>query len=191
MLTDRDKKIIKFMEDIGLGLTINQAALMFFPKKFAYDYARNRLRKLWDNGRGPLKKYTNSYSGELIYYLDKKPSYHSNAILNIYANFIAAGYKITHFKHEQHWLDGKYKSDAFIKVENDHEIRLVIVELDHTHPTEINKYEAIYETNELQQTYGDFPMVVILSDIGRSYKSENFTVINMDVRCTDFNKLLA
>jgi hypothetical protein len=188
MLTPRDKKIIRFMEDINLGLTIEQAALMFFPKKFAYDYARQRLKKLWS--MGATKRYANMYTNELIYYLDKKPSYHNNAILNVYSCFVAAGYKITSFKPEQQWMDNKYRSDGLIIAENENEIRIVIIEVDHSSTTNLNKYEELYETGELQRLYGDFPMVLILSNIERSYKSESFTVIGLDMRCTNFFKVL-
>jgi hypothetical protein len=188
MLTGRDKKIIKFMEHYGLGLTINQAAMMFFPKKFSYYYARTRLRTLWN--RNLIRKYKNYYTGELIYYFDKKPSFHNNAVLNVYANFIDAGYEITEFKREREWFGGKYRSDAFIKAENDKEARIVIVEVDFKSVTNMNKYEELYASGELQEQYGVFPMIIILSDVERAYTSDNFTVVSIDIRCSDFQKVL-
>lgn len=196
MISKRDKKIIKFMESTNLGLTINQAALMFFPQSFSYDYARTRLRNRWE--KNILKRYTNDYTGELIYYLEdtakptKKPSFHDNAVLNVYANFINLGYKITEFKTNKEWAEGVIKSDAFFIVENEDEKRLIIVEIDVTHPTNLSKYEDLYEIGEIQELYnGVFPMVLILSAVDRSYTSENFAVVNLDIKCTDFrNKVL-
>lgn len=188
MLTSRDKKIIKFMENTSLGLTINQAALMYWPKKFGYDYARLRLRKLWE--RGVLKRYTNDYSDELIYYFEKKPSFHKNAILNVYANFVSAGYNITHFKSEQPWMNGKYISDGFLIAENDKEIRIAIIEVDHSNITNMKKYEDLFESGELQDQYKIFPMVIILTDVEREYRSGNFTVIRLDIKCSGFRKVL-
>jgi hypothetical protein len=175
------------METMGLGLTINQAALLFFPKKFAYDYARVRMKKMWE--MNVLKRYTNNLTGELIYYLpdEKKPTLHNNAAMNIYANFKAAGYKITEFKTEKEWLEGKYKSDAYIVAETDEVKRIAIVEVDLSSLTNIKKYEELFETKQLQKEHGDFPMVVILSDVERSYKSDFFEVVTMDLRCSDFN----
>lgn len=189
MLTSRDKRIIKFMEELNLGLTIQQAGQIFFPRKFAYDYARQRLKILHKDYK-IIKKYKNTATGEIIYYLDKKPTYHNNAVLNAYSNFIAAGYNIAHFKHEQQWMEGKYRSDGFLIAENYNEIRMVIIEVDYSSPTNIQKYEELYEVGELQQKYGDFPMVLILSDIERTYQSKNFTIVNLDIRCTEFNKVL-
>lgn len=190
MITPRDKRIIRFMEDKGLGITINQAAMMFFPKSFAYDYARQRLRKLWK--MGVLKRYKSNYSEEFIYYLpDKKPSFHDNAVLNVYANFINRGYKITEFKPPEFpFLDGKYKSDAFIKAETEDEARIVIAEVDLNTITNIKKYEEWYETKELQRKYGDFPLLLILTDVCRTYKSDYFEIVSMDIKCSDFNKAL-
>ncbi len=73
MLGEKGKLIIKFMEDIRLGLTITQAGHLFYSDRFGYDYARIKLKRMWEQGY--IKKYTNNYSNELIYYLDKKPSF--------------------------------------------------------------------------------------------------------------------
>jgi hypothetical protein len=189
VLGDKGKKIIKFMEDKDLGLTINQAALMFYPKKFAYDYARLKLKKMWE--MGCIKKYTSNYSNELIYYFDKKPSFHNNSVLNVYANFVSLGYKIKEFREpECEWMDGKYKSDGFIVAENDKEIRIVIIEVDHSSITNLKKYEELFESGDLQRKYGDFPLLLILTDTDRTYKSENFEIVSMDVKCSDFQKVL-
>jgi hypothetical protein len=189
MLTGRDKKILKFMEEIGVGLTINQAAMMYFPKKFSYYYARTRLHTLWHDMK-VIQRYTNSYTDELIYYFDKKPTFHNNAILNVYANFISSGYTVTEFKRECEWLGGKYRSDAFIKAETEEETRIVIVEVDFNCVTNIKKYEELYETQELQRKYGDFPMILILTDAERKYKSDLFEVVTLDIRCSNFSKVL-
>lgn len=188
MLTQRDKVILRFMESVGLGLTIQQAALMFFPRKFAYDYARQRMKKLWE--MGAVKKYKSDYSEELVYYLNKKPSYHDNAVLNVYAAFTDAGYAITDFKHEFQIIDGKYRADGFIQAENDKEIRMVLIEVDRYSPTNIKKYEEVYESGELQERYGVFPMLIILSDVQRAYKSDNFAIVTLDIKCGEFSKVL-
>jgi hypothetical protein len=189
MITSRDKKILRFMEEYGRGLTINQAALMYWPKKFGYYYARIRLHKLWQEMK-VIQRYTNHYTGELIYYFDKKPTFHNNVVLNVYANFVGAGYKITEFKKECEWLGGKYRSDAFIKAETEEETRIVIVEVDFNCVTNIKKYEELYETGELQRKYGDFPMILILTDVERKYRSDNFEIVVLDIKCSTFSKVL-
>jgi DNA-binding Lrp family transcriptional regulator len=188
MITPRDKIIIKFMEDIGLGLTINQAAMMFFPRNFAYDYARQRLRKLWE--MGVLKRYKSNYSEEYIYYLDRKPSFHDNAVLNVYASFINHGYKISSFKRELQLMKGKYRADGIIIAENENEIRIVLVEIDRYSSTDIKKYEEVYESREFQRQYGVFPLILILTDVDRTYKSDYFEIVTMDIKCSNFNKAL-
>lgn len=188
MLSLRDKRILRLMEDTGLGLTINQAGLMFFPKKFAYDYARLRLKKLYD--MKAIRRYVNNYTGELIYYTARKPSYHDNAVMNVYANFVSHGYKIEYFKNEKQWLDGSIRSDGFIVADNPMEKRIAIVEVDLHSVTDISKYELLYDTREVQKEYGVFPMVIILSDVERRYESENFEIVVLDVKCSDFSKVL-
>lgn len=187
-LSPIDKKILRFMEEHNLGLTISQAGMLFYQGKWRYDYARIKLKKLWD--KKVIRRYTSNYSDELIYYFEKKPSFHDNAVLNIYANFVAAGYKIEHFKSEQQWLDGDIRSDAFIVADNPQEKRIVLVEVDLNSLTDIGKYERLYETGTLQRRYGVFPMLVILSDVERTYKSDNFEIVQLDIGCSEFYKVL-
>lgn len=94
-LSPIDKKILRFLEEYNLGLTITQAGMIFYTGKWKYDYARLKLKKLWD--KKLIRRYTSNYSDELIYYFEKKPSFHDNAVLNAYASFIVAGYEITYF----------------------------------------------------------------------------------------------
>jgi hypothetical protein len=190
MITPRDKRILKFLEKYNLGFTINQAAMMYWPKKFGYIYSRTRLRYLWDKMK-VLQRYTSPYTKEHIYYFDKKPTVHNNVVMNVYANFVNAGYKITEFEPPEFaWMDGKYKSDAFIKAETEEEVRIVLVEVDLNTVTNIKKYEELYATGELQRKYGDFPMLLILTDVKRQYKSDNFEIVTLDIRCSDFSKVL-
>lgn len=187
-LSSTDKKILKFMEEYNLGLTISQTGMLFYQGKWRYDYARLKLKKLWD--KKLIRRYTSNYSDEYIYYLDKKPSYHDNAVLNVYANFVAAGYSIEYFKNEQQWLDGEIRNDAFIIADNPEEKRIVFVEVDLNSTTDIDKYERLYETGILQKIYGVFPMLVILSDIERAYDSDNFEIVQLDMDCSQFYKVL-
>jgi hypothetical protein len=188
VLGEKGKQIIKFMEDMRLGLTITQAAHLFYSDRFGYDYARIKLKRMWE--KGYIKKYTNDYSDELIYYLDKKPSFHDNAVLNVYSNFINRGYKINEFRHEIQLMEGKYRADAIINADNDNEIRTVLIEVDRYSPTNIKKYDEVYESGELQRQYGVFPMILILTDVERKYKSDYFEIVSMDIKCSDFNKVL-
>jgi hypothetical protein len=74
--------------------------------------------------------------------------------------------------------------------ENDKEIRIVIIEVDHSSITNLKKYEELFESGDLQRKYGDFPLLLILTDTDRTYKSENFEIVSMDVKCSDFQKVL-
>jgi hypothetical protein len=190
MISPRDKQILRFLERYNLGLTINQAAQIFFPPKFGYIYSRTRLRYLWKEMKA-LQRYTSPYTKEYIYYFDKKPTVHNNAVMNVYSGYVAAGYKITEFEPpEYELLGGKYKTDAFIKAETEEEVRLALVEVDLNTTTNIKKYEELYEFGEYQRRYGAFPLIVILTDVNRKYSNDNFEIVTLDIRCSDFHKVL-
>lgn len=188
MLTSRDKKILRYMEEYPVGLTISQAGMMFFPRgNFNYTYARQRMKTLLD--MGALKYFKNPYTKEIIYYLEgQKPTVHNNTIINVYANLVYYNYRILSFKREQSFLESKIRVDALTIYQNDSGTKIAIIESSLTNPPEISlrKLETVYDNGYFQEKYGDFPLVFLLHASNKQYDSENFTVINLDLKCSDF-----
>lgn len=117
MLTKRDKQIVRYIEDNGF-ITISQCCNIWFnDKKYGYDLARKRLQEI--ERLNYCKSYIDHkiYAPEKIYYIDDKyakPSKHTIISMNIYSELIKLGATILYFKREQKWLNGKYRTDAFI-----------------------------------------------------------------------------
>lgn len=192
MITQRDKEIFKFIEKYG-GISINQAAKMFFPPKKGYDNARMRLKK--HHSDGFLSRYLNAGTKEYIYcYKEHKElSMHDVYILNFYAELISYKVKINKFEKEKLWCDGKYRSDGFFEFEYNGSLYLICLEIDLTHKTSLkNKYVKLYESRELQEMYkeyGDdiFPKVVLASfNEGELYEEYPFDVVYMDLKFDKF-----
>lgn len=190
MLVQRDKNILRFIENHG-GITIRQCANIFFnDSKHSYDLARKRLKKMYEMG---LVKYiTNTVTNERVYCTHTKLSPHSLYLLDVYSIFVANNCKILEFKKERKWLNGKRKSDGFFKIEYNSKKRIYCVEIDINNATHIEKYEEIYESGEIQNEYGGFPMVIIVGKILDEEKSDNFDVVYLDYKLTGFvEKVLA
>lgn len=190
MLVQRDKDILRFVEKYG-GITIYQCAKMYFKNaKHSYDLARKRLKKIYDMGL--LKYYTNKMTDERVYYIDRKLSPHDIYVYNFYAELIYYDAVIHEFIHEPRWMGNKYRSDGFFKFSFNGIMRIACVEVDLTHNTNFDKYIEIYESNEIQEKYGGFPMIVVINDEAIEYSNDYFDVVALDYKLNKFNeKILA
>jgi hypothetical protein len=181
-VTKKDREILKFVEKYG-SLSINQAAHMFFPQnQHSYKYSLVKLKQLRD--RELINAIHDPILDEHLYYFDKPPTAHSNALLNFYSNMIRFKRRITSFEREKQFDNGKVRADDFIVWDGEYGTQIAILEVDLYHNTDIKKYERIYD--DVVDTYGDFPYLIILSLMPRSVTSDKITIINMDLKCSDF-----
>jgi hypothetical protein len=190
MLVQRDRDILNFVYDNG-GITIYQCAKMFFnDSKHSYTLARKRLKKIYEMGL--LKYTTHKLSNERVYCMDKKLGDHAIFLLNVYATFVESGCKILEFNKEPRWMvsdehpQGKYRSDGFFKVEYNGKKRIYCVEIDITHPTNVEKYEDIFNSKEIQNKYGGFPMIIVVGETLVPYHSKNFDCAYLDFKLNGF-----
>lgn len=191
ILTQRDRGILRFIEEFG-GITIYQCSKVFFTDaKHGYELARKRLKKMHEMKL--LKYYTNNLTNERVYCTDTKMTPHNIYLIDLYATFIQQGAKILEHNFRQPtWLGGKYRSDGFLKIEYGGKKRIFCVEVDVTHSTNMQKYEDIYASNEIQDIYGGFPMIIVIGETINQYHSENFDTAYLTYKLEGFTeKVLA
>jgi hypothetical protein len=188
----RDRMILKFIETYG-GITINQCAKMFFnDAKHSYDLARKRLKKI--SQMTEMKYVTNKLTGERVYCESKKLTPHSVYLLDFYATLIGSNCKILEFAKEHQWMNGKYRSDALFIVEYNETKRMICVEIDVTHTTDISKYDDIFQSGDVKLKYDTdaFPLIVIVGDTINEYYSDLYDVTYLDYKLNGFiEKVLA
>lgn len=160
MLTNRDKEMIYHIEKYGF-LTISQAySIWWNDRKYGYDLARKRLNEciLLKQIKG-YKPVGNIYA-EKIFYIESKfatPTKSMIICMNIYAELVRQGSGMIHFKREENWIDGKYRSDAFTIVSLNNKIYSACIEIIDTTKLSysvhkkalISKYEEIYADDEI------------------------------------------
>lgn len=193
----RDNDILKHVEENGGFITIEQCALMFFnEKKFAYDQASRRLKKLHESGYLQLHVGEN---GKYIYYKDKKPSQHWIYLMDFYAKLISKGAEIISYKHELKFKSTGKPCDGYFEYITENNAEAIIVEVDFTHNTDIKrKYEKLYHTRELQDKYkneiGDeeyFPIVCIISASDKPKEQDKkypFRLVRFNYNLDNFEK---
>jgi hypothetical protein len=142
-----------------------------------------KLKQMKD--RGLLNVTHDPLLDEHLYYIDKAPTPHNNAAINFYSNLIHYKYKVKAFDLKKQYNYGKkVEADGFCVWESQNGIQIALIEVDLYHNTDIHKYENIHDN--LVDLYGDMPYLIILSLTPRKVSSQNITIINLDLKCTDF-----
>lgn len=130
-LTDRDTKIINFINECG-GATIEQIQKLFFP---SYDMSANRLKILADNKF--LKVKVHPILGKKVYYTKKMPSFHTLVITDITISlkdeikFMQREYKIKN-----------YTVDCIFVLKSG---KIIILEVDIYNRTKKEKIESVLD----------------------------------------------
>lgn len=174
LITERDRRILGHFEKYKFA-TIDQVRKIFFRHEMnGYNLARRRLAELVKAGY--IKFEHNPAINGLVYLLNergvKMPTLHRIILLNVLANLYYYGFDVREFTLEKSWLDGKIRSDAFtvfnLVTPDGLKIRYrYFVEVNITHnPPNLEKYEKLYETGEVQKTIpGErFPRVMLITD---------------------------
>ncbi|GAA0768750.1 hypothetical protein GCM10008908_09460 [Clostridium subterminale] len=182
---DRDNKILKFIEEHG-SITINICANLFFNNaNNKYDLARKRLRILYKN---KYIKRNKEVGAEVIYYLNRPLKPHNLKLLEVYSRLCTIGNVIT-FEKEKMVLcpNKKRKIDGFMEIEIDDGEYIntypVIIEIDYTHNTHIDKIKDVYNSNYFQNQYGFLPSILIVKKNEWDKKLngyEDITIINLN-----------
>ncbi|MBM7869259.1 hypothetical protein JOC70_000728 [Clostridium pascui] len=180
MMTDRDNNIIQFINTFD-GLTINQCAKLFFNNaKYGKDLARKRLKKLADKD---VLKYENDWAtNQRVYFIKRKPSSHSIILLNFYSELIRAGSEILEFTKE-YKIENICRPDAFLIFKYNNKGKMVFVEVDMQHKTDLSKYQKLYDTELFQREYNTFPEVIIISSTN-SYEAKGY---NFSIKILDYS----
>ena len=192
MLTDRDKRILRFIEKYK-AISTQQADAIFFQCERSCIRRMNQLEdlKILDSyyiGKNKIYKYPE----------ERKISQHDLYILDFYAWVYREKGDVLDFQLTPHYLKGILIPDALCKFKIDYEgttyTANVLLEIDYTHYTEVSKlntwYEKLYKEETLKEYCGqaEFPIVVIARPTrGLIYKSNNFEILYTDFK---FNNLV-
>lgn len=137
MITNRDKRIIKFIEEYG-SITINQCSKMFFRNnKERYDQARKRLQVI--HKAGHLKKYRRDPRSEAIYYIEKRLKVHDLKLLDVLGELNEFRVHLCTKEKQIVIGENKYILDGAVVLDIDSTLIPVLIEIDYTHYTSMEK----------------------------------------------------
>lgn len=197
VITDRDKQIILHLEKYKYA-TIEQIEKIFFKQqKHSYSIARRRMQEI--KKAGYIKSNRDIETNKVVYvYNDSKsklPDRHRLITLDILAN-LHYNFNVKSYEVEKVWQDGKIRSDAFtvFTLENtkNRYNYFIEVHLSNNEPN-LEKYDTLYETKEVQQYLGRevFPRILVISD--RSVVAHNVKhtkVIQLNTKLDEFASII-
>lgn len=182
MLKERDREILCFIEKVKT-ISIKQCANLFFNG--SYEGARRRLRQI-EIDYEKLKSYSLRETGEKIYYINKRNTYHNLIVIDFLSNIKKIGGEIIEFRLQPHYMDNKLIPDMFCIFSLNDRVYFTMLEVDLYHNTPLSKmqlYEELYKTGELQkECFGTFPIIIICKYNRNKleYSSNHFNVIYTD-----------
>lgn len=191
MITDRDKEVLKWIEEYK-SITLRQSTELFFNGN--YKGASRRMAQLED--MGVLKSYISKAKKEKVYYQEKKVNDHRLYIYDYLKELKRLGCDLIDIKIEPKYLSGLIRPDAYVLFRYEDYKYITLLEVDYTHYTDNIKmntlYEKLYvERENYKEFFGTFPIVVIARPTkGIRYNSGNFEVIYTDLSYSNLEQFL-
>lgn len=199
MLSKHKREILNFIQEEG-SITIRQCAkIIYHGRKYGYDMARKTLRSLYQDKA--IARYRYNMTAETIYYINTRLGIHALKLLDVYAEFIDLGCTIETFKKKYRiYTNGKkYREiDALLELNYQEYFIPLIIEIDYSHMTSIQKLQEIYESNHFQQLYLEklgeeiYPIVIIVRPVTTNSLVEDhvFSILYSDFELSNLAKIL-
>ena len=192
MITDRDREIINFIDEIGFA-TINHIADLFFNcNNFAYDLARRRLKKIKENGNYLRSVYCSEIN-KLIYtpYDSKKTNIkiHDIKLIDYLIKLKKLGCDVKEFE-----LFPKFNNivpDMYLKFVFDGYEYYQLVEIQ-LRRDNVNLDRFMIEDNIksiLTRCNNTLPTIVIVQDSRYIYESSYYDIIKLNTNLNDIGKV--
>lgn len=182
MLTNRDKEILKFIEEYK-SITIRQAKYLFFKK--SYEGARRRLAEL--EKFGLLKSTISKGRSEKIYFYEKMLSDHDLYKADYIVSLKKMGFEILKFNTKPSYFNNTLRPDAFVVCKKNGYRYITFLEVDYTHYTDNIKLKTLYEKlakEEFRDT--GFILVIARPTPGIRYSPSEYDIVFTDL---EFNNL--
>ena len=192
MITDRDREIINFIDEIGFA-TINHIADLFFNcNNFAYDLARRRLKKIKENGNYLRSVYCSEIN-KLIYtpYDSKKTNVkiHDIKLIDYLTKLKKLGCDIKEFELFPHF--NNIVPDMYLKFVFDGYEYYHLVEIQLRHEN-VNLDRFMVEDNIksiLNRCNNTLPTIVIVQDSRHIYENSYYDIIKLNTNLNDIGKV--
>ena len=183
VLTDRDSKILEFLQIYKCATTSTLANIFFNGSKRP---CSRRLKHLREHG------FINSSQEfvclEQIHYVGKKPTQLKHS--TILTNFIAKLHQnnIDILKSKIEYKIQNVRSDLLLVCKIQDKSYIFFIEVCNTKKFDVKKYIKLKESNSWRNIFPIFPGIIAISDKPVE-KHKDLNIITIDLQLNDFNKL--
>lgn len=183
MLTARDRMMLQHIKSYK-GITITQAYRIFYKDmSYGMDYARKRLKTLYEQGF--IKYKTDRVTRKRVYYSDRAFREHDMYIMDFYSWIVFHGGEILDYR--PNGKVGTCYSDGYFLFKYQGHIYPYFLEVNLYCKADMKKYEKYFLTGEIQKELnGKFPIVAVVDDNEKVYKSKNFNTVQIGYDMDDF-----
>ena len=206
MIVERDKLIIEFIETIGYATIKNIADMYFTNKRYSYDVARKRLKKIAEMGEY-IRVFKNQETNELVYVpydsKIKRVSIHNIKVLEYLCGLKTLGCDIQEIEIEP--IFNNIKPDIYVSFKFNGYMYYHIVEMQIRHDyIDLKRFKdndtvnaILDKTSVINKETGEkestMPQLIIIQNTNKDYQAENdtqFKITQLDVNMEDIAKVL-
>jgi DNA-binding Lrp family transcriptional regulator len=163
IITERDERAVRFIEDFGAASLSHIARAIYGNGKASLDVARRRLKVLTD--KKLIKRCRNDMNAEYIYYSTPKPparQSHHLILAGLYAAILDLTGEVEAWQREPLW--NGLRPDAYCVFRGKKRIHFAIEIERNTNPFNQQKYEAFLSSGAYKQFFPSFPWVLIVAE---------------------------
>ena len=160
MLTQRDRRIIRFINDFRCATTSQIKSL--FYSHVSMRYCQQRLRQLTTYSE--LKRFRGHIDDEYIYYTRQKPKEIEHMLWRVDSYIqLNKDYNLVEFIPEYNYYG--IRADAYFEVWQHGLATGYFLEIQKSHRFDLNKYDTPYQNGHWIEKWNRFPEVIIKSDL--------------------------
>lgn len=160
VLTERDKQIKEFLEEVTLADT-KTLSILFFPNTTLRN-CQKRLKQLVEDKY--IKCYRENVLSQNIYYSKYKPK---NIIHKIIFSQLLAQLKLNNIevlKYRTPFLIGDVIADGLIVIKVNNEVKIYFVEAERTKKLNVDKYLDLYYSRKWKESFPVMPSILCITD---------------------------
>lgn len=167
VITDRDKKIKEFLEEVGVADT-QTISILFFNKSLRA--TQKRLKALVDIRY--IKSFRPSIIEQNIYYTKYKPKNYPHKI--VFSKLLAKLKleEIELLKYKCPYKIGDIIADGLIVIRKKDQVGIYFVEVERTKKLNIKKYEDLYYLRAYKDKFPIMPSILCITDKNINTKHE-------------------
>lgn len=184
MLTQRDRRILRFIEDMGIANT-SQIYRVFFAEKTSKERCQQRLKELCRQGH--LQRDRLNVSSDYLYFLKKPREIEHHLARTEFFVKANESFVLNDFCPE--YAVESLRADAYMELENNGRIFGAFLEVQLSNGFDQGKYEKLYQAGAWRCNWMSFPLIIIATNHRLTIRPTYLRYVLIDTSTMDLTPL--